>query len=168
MTETAGYAFDVQALRQKYAAKMATLQEKVRRAQAAVDREASQARTAELNTALSFGSTLLGAFLGGGRSSRGTIGRATTSAKGVGRSIQQAQDVGRAKEELQAYQQQLNDLQSQLNDEISALQARMDPQNETFDTVTLRPKKTDVTVQLMTLLWMPYWQDAQGNVSQAW
>lgn len=158
----------VQALRQKYAAKMATLQEKVRRAQAAVDREASQARTAELNTALSFGSTLLGAFLGGGRSSRGTIGRATTSAKGVGRSIQQAQDVGRAKEELQAYQQQLNDLQSQLNDEISALQARMDPQNETFDTVTLRPKKTDVTVQLMTLLWMPYWQDAQGNVSQAW
>jgi len=37
-----------------------------------------------------------------------------------------------------------------------------------FETVTLRPKKTDVTVQLVALLWVPVWQDKLGNITQAW
>ncbi|MCX6029425.1 MAG: ATP-binding protein [Chloroflexi bacterium] len=158
----------VQALRQKYAAKVASLQEKIRHAQDAVDREASQASAAKVQTAISFGSTILSAFLGKGRSSVGTIGKAATAARGVGRSMQQSQDVGRAKEDMETYQQQLKDLEAQLNDEITALQAKMDPQNETLDSLTIRPKKTDIAVQLVTLLWLPYWQDARGNVSQAW
>ncbi len=157
-------------LRQKYAAKIASAQEKVRRAQEAVDREASQAHGAELQTAISLGSTLLGAFLGGGRStvSRSTLSHAATTARGVGRSVQQQQDVTRTKQDLQTFQQQLQDLQDQFNQEAADLQAKMDPQNETFETITLRPKKTDVTVQLVALLWAPTWQDNLGNTSQAW
>ncbi len=157
-------------MRQKYAAKIASAQEKVRRAQEAVDREASQAHGAELQTAISLGSTLLGAFLGGGRStvSRSTLSHAATTARGVGRSVQQQQDVTRTKQDLQTFQQQLQDLQDQFNQEAADLQAKMDPQNETFETITLRPKKTDVTVQLVALLWAPTWQDNLGNTSQAW
>jgi hypothetical protein len=154
------------ALRQKYAAKIASAQEKVRRAQDAVDREAAQARASGMQTAISFGATILGAFLGGGRSS--TIGKAATAAKGASRSIQQSQDVGRAKETLQTYEQQLKDLQDQLQQEMTDLQARIDPQGEAFETVTLRPKKTDIAVQLVALLWAPYWEDARGNLKQAW
>ena len=157
----------VTALRNKYAPKIAALQEKIRHAQDAVDREAAQAHQAEMQTAISIGSTLLGAFLGG-RSSRSTFGRASTAARGVSRSMGQMSDVGRAKRDMQAYQQQLNDLQTQFNDETAALQARIDPQNEQLETVTIRPKKTDVTVQLTALLWAPFWQDAQGNIAQAW
>jgi hypothetical protein len=161
----------LEVLRQRNAPKIAALQEKIRRAQAAVDREASQAHAAQFQTAISFGTTVLGALLGGGRrsyASRGTIGRASTAARGVGRSLQQQGDVGRAKESLQAYQEQLADLQEQLDKETAALQARIDPQNEAFETITIRPKKTGISVQLVALLWAPYWQDTQGSTTQAW
>ena len=82
--------------------------------------------------------------------------------------MQQQGDVGRAKETLQVYQQRLQELEDQLGQEAADLQSRIDPQNEKFETVTIRPKKTDITVQLVALLWAPYWQDAMGNTTQAW
>ena len=54
----------VEKLRTKYAAKHATLTERIRKAEQAVDREAEQARGAKVQTAISLGSTILGAFLG--------------------------------------------------------------------------------------------------------
>jgi len=146
------------ALRQKYAVKIASAQEKVRRAEDAVEREDSQAKASELQTAISLGATVLGAFLGGGRSkltSRSNIGHAATTARGVGRSMQQKEDVERAKETLKTYQQQLQDLQDRLQQELADLQSRIDPQSETFETLTVRPKKTGITVQLVALLWQP-------------
>jgi hypothetical protein len=159
-----------EALKLKYAAKTASLEAKVRSAQNAVDREESQAQGAKLQTAISLGSTILGAFLGGGRSmvNRSVLGRATTTVRGVGRSVQQGQDVTRPKADLEVVQQQLQELQDQFNQEVAALQAKIDPQNEVFETLTLRPKKTDVTVQLASLLWVPTWQDKLGNTTQAW
>ena len=44
----------------------------------------------------------------------------------------------------------------------------MDPLNEPLETFNLRPKKTDITVQLAALLWVPMWQDPLGNVTPAW
>ena len=157
-------------LRQKYAAKLLAAQEKVRRAQDAIDREAAQAKSVGMQTAISVGATILGAFLGGGRKigSRTNIGHAASSAKSVARTMQQAQDVGRAKDELVAYEQQLKELQDKFNQEVAELQSRIDPQNETFENVVVRPKKTDITIQLMALLWAPYFQDSLGNIKQAW
>jgi len=51
-------------LRQKYSPKFASLQEQMRRAQAAVEREREQSRQQKMQTALSFGTTLLGGFFG--------------------------------------------------------------------------------------------------------
>ena len=51
-------------LRKKYGPKIAALQEKVRKADQAVRREEGQAKAAKNQTAISIGSTLLGAFMG--------------------------------------------------------------------------------------------------------
>jgi hypothetical protein len=159
-----------EALRQKYAGKLSSAQEKVRRAQEAIDREKAQAKSVGMQTAISVGATILGAFLGGGRKlgSRTNIGHAASSAKSVARTMQQAEDVGRAKDELAAFEQQLKDLQERFNQEAAELQSRIDPQNETFESVIVRPKKTDISVQLIALLWAPYWQDSLGNINRAW
>ena len=66
-------------LRQKYAPKLAALQEQLRRAQAAVEREKDQARQQQMETALSFGTTLLGGFLGRKAVSVGSLGRARST-----------------------------------------------------------------------------------------
>src|SRR5262245_44891538 len=76
---------EVEALRKKYAPKLAVLQEKIRRAQQAVERESQQAQQAKIQAAVSFGATLLGAFLGRKAMSAANLGRATTAVRGVGR-----------------------------------------------------------------------------------
>jgi hypothetical protein len=158
----------VEKLRQKYAPKFNTLQERLRRAQQSVDREAAQAKQAEFQTAISFGATLLSAFTGRKAISSSSLGRATTAARGVSRSMEQRKDIDRAKDTVEAIQQQMKDLQSQFDGEIAALQSKTDPMTEELQTLVIKPKKTDISVQLLALVWAPYWVDSQGVASQAW
>jgi hypothetical protein len=155
-------------LRQKYAAKVATLDEKIRRAQQTVDRESEQATQQKLQTGLSIGATVLGALFGRKTLSTSTLGRATTAARGVGRSMKEGQDIDRAKETLTAAQQQKNDLEAQVQSEVGALGGAMDPTTETLTPVILRPKRTEVSVQLVALAWAPVWVDDRGGRTPAY
>ena len=142
-----------EAIRLKYAAKMTALQDRIRRAEGAVARESSQASAQKLQTAISFGATLLGAFMGRKAVNASSIGRATTAARGVGRSMKEAQDVKRAGETVQELQAQLADLEQQVQAETQAVAAKYDTGALTLQTVSLKPKKTQVTVQLVALAW---------------
>jgi hypothetical protein len=155
-------------LRQKYAPKIALLEERIRRAQQAVDREAEQAKQQKLQTAISFGATLLGAFMGRKAVSRSTLGRATTAARGVSRSVKESQDVGRAQETVEALRQQLADLETQFQSETAALETKVDPLTESLETISLKPKKTDISVRLVALVWVPHWRSTDGSLSPAW
>jgi hypothetical protein len=158
----------IEQLRQKYAPKMAALQERIRRAQQAVERESAQANQAKLQTAISFGTTLLGAFLGRKAVSVSTLGRATTAARGVGRSMKEQQDVGRAAESVEVLQGHLAELEAELQSETQALEAKMDAQSEQFETISIKPKKTNISVQLVALAWAPFWRGETGEVTSAW
>ncbi|MEO6436901.1 MAG: DUF87 domain-containing protein [Tepidisphaeraceae bacterium] len=148
----------VEKLRAKYAPKEATLQERRRRAEQAKEREKEQASASKWNTAISVGSTILGAFLGRKRVSAGTIGRATTAARGASRSYKESQDVARAGETVEAIDQQLADLHAQFETESSEIARACDPQTEALETITLKPKKTNISVRSMVLAWTPYWR----------
>jgi hypothetical protein len=154
-------------LRKKYAPKIAALQERIRRAQAAVEREKEQARQQQAQAAISIGATLLGAFTGRKITSASTLGKATTAMRGISRSAQQSGDVGRATDTVEALNQQLAALQADFEQASADLSTRIDPQTEGLDTLTIRPKKTDIDVQLCTLVWVPAWQDAQGRTTLA-
>jgi len=158
----------VEALRKKYAPKSAVLQDKIRRAQQAVERETQQAQQAKMQAAVSFGATLLGAFLGRKAVSAATLGRATTAVRGVGRSMKESQDIARAGETVEAMQQQLADLEGQLQAETSALEVSTDPAAEKLESITLKPKKTNISITLLTLAWAPYWREAGGAKTPAW
>ena len=158
----------VERLRQKYAPKVAALQEKVRRAQQAVEREQGQATQHGLQVAISLGATVLGAFLGRKAVSATTLGRATTAARGAGRTMKETQDVSRAKESVESVQQQLADMEAEFARETEALAAKADAAHETLETVSLKPTKANVSVKLLALAWAPYRRDAQGAGVPAW
>jgi hypothetical protein len=82
--------------------------------------------------------------------------------------MKETQDVARAGETVEALQQQLNDLESQFRSETQALEIRTDPMTEKLETIVLKPKKTDIAVSLVTLAWVPYWQDSGGRLTAAW
>jgi hypothetical protein len=158
----------VERLRQKYAPKIATLEEKKRRAEQAVEREAEQAKSQKLQTAISFGATLLSSFMGRKAVSLSTLGRATTAAKGVGRTIKESADVGRAQETVEVLTQQQADLDAQFKEEAESIDKSLDSQTEELETVTLKPTKANIAVRLLTLAWAPHWQNEQGHATPAW
>ena len=157
----------VEKLRQTYATKAATLEERLRRAQQAVEVQAAQARDSKIQTAISFGSTILGSLFGRKTLSVGSMGRAATAARGVSRSMKESQDIGRANETVETLTQQLQDLQAQLEAEVEALKVKSDPATEPLDQFSIKPKKRDITVRVLALAWMPYWQTSEGQQKAA-
>ena len=155
-------------LRQKYAPKIAALEEKVRRAQQSVERESGQATQQGLQVAISVGATLLGAFLGRKAVSATTLGRATTAARGAGRAMKEAQDVSRAKESVESLQQQLADLDAEFKRESEAVAAEMNPGQQALEPLTLKPSKANIEVKLLALAWAPHRRDAGGTLTPAW
>jgi hypothetical protein len=158
----------VDKLRQKYAPKIASLQEQMRRAQASVEREKEQAKQQKIQTAVSFGATLLGGLLGRKVVSTGSLGRAKSTVSGVSRSMKEAKDVDRAEDTVETIQQRLQQLEADFKADTDELAAKMDPQTEQFDQITVRPAKTDISVQLLALGWFPYWQSIDGKLTPAW
>jgi len=37
-----------------------------------------------------------------------------------------------------------------------------------LDKVLMRPRKSDITVDSLGLVWMPFWQDESGSLMGAW
>jgi hypothetical protein len=158
----------VEELRKKYAPKIAAAQERLRRTQQAVERESEQAKAQTLQTAISFGTTLLGAFMGRKAVSASTLGRATTAARGVGRTLKESQDIGRAKETVEAVQQQLQQLDEELRAETAAIEERFNAASEPVEPLTCKPKRSNIGVRLVTLVWAPYTVSAAGNSVPVW
>jgi hypothetical protein len=154
-------------IRLRYAPRIAALQERIRRAEQATEREQSQARQQQLQTAISVGATILGALAGRRSYARSTIGRATTAARSAGRVFQQGQDVQRAMENVAALQQQLEELEAQAAYDTDLLRASADPLTEQLETLEVKPRKTDISVRVLGLGWVPSWRDAKGGTSRA-
>ena len=136
-------------LRRKYAPKIAALQERVRRAEQQREKQQTEARSSQMQAAISVGASILGAFLGRKTISATNIGRATTAIRGAGRVLKESQDVSMAQENVAALQQQLADLEAQFKAESEALAATSDPLQEKLQPVSLKPAKADITVKLV-------------------
>jgi hypothetical protein len=158
----------VERLRQKYAPKFAALEERKRRAEQAVEREAEQAKSQKMQTAISFGATLLSSFLGRKAVSATSLGRATTAVRGVGRSMKESADIGRAQETVAAISQQAAELDAQFNAETQALDSLSNSQAETLETLVIKPTKANIAVMTLTLAWAPHWHDERGQATPAW
>ncbi|MDQ1291635.1 MAG: hypothetical protein QG615_1444, partial [Nitrospirota bacterium] len=157
-----------ESLRQKYAPKIATLQDRIRRAEQMKAKQQAESRSSQVQAAISVGASILGAFLGRKTISATNIGRATTAIKSAGRVMKESQDVGHADENVAALQQQLAALEAQFKAESEAFAAATDPLSEKLETISIKPTKSNLAVKLVALAWTPQWRDAKGTVKPAW
>jgi hypothetical protein len=142
-------------VREKHAPKIRTAEDKLRRAQAAVERESQQASDSKVSAAVSFGASVLGALLGKKAVSATNIGRMSTAARSVGRMSRESADVARATSTVGVLEQQLADCQKALEEDLSAVQAEWDPAAEELERAVVKPKRGGVSVQVVGLLWRP-------------
>lgn len=151
----------VEALRRKYATRMATLRDRLARAQAALAREKAQQQQQQLSAAASVGATLLGALMGR-RVRGGSIGSS------VGRMQREAADVQRAEADVASVERQLAELEAELRSEIARIDTGFDALTTPLESIAITPRQGDVTIRFVGLAWAPYARDTQGNLVPAW
>jgi phage host-nuclease inhibitor protein Gam len=142
-------------LRKSYGTRVAQLQERIRRAEQNRQKQEAQAHQQTWSTVLSTGTAVLGALFGRKTLSVTNISKVSTAMRSAGRTLQERQDVSQAAETIEALNKQLTDLNAELEAEVANLQARLDPQKEPLETLSLKPRKKDVETRLLTLAWAP-------------
>jgi hypothetical protein len=155
-------------LRARYTEKIQTLQERARRLELQLEREKDQAAHQKINTAISIGATLLGAFLGRKAISTSTITRAGTAARSASRAMEEGGDVQRARENLEQVNLEIAGLDAKFREELNAYESKSDIATESFETVSVWPKKGSVEIELMALVWIPHYATDDGRVIKAW
>jgi hypothetical protein len=141
-----------EAIQKKFAAKRETLATKVRRAEEAVQREQQQASQQKTQTMLSMGAAAIGALFGRKTFSTGTLGRATTAARGVGRSMKEVEDVQHAQQNVTQEKEKLEAFDLEVQNALQEVAARFDSDVQ-LERVSLAPKRGQVQVLFVGLGW---------------
>jgi hypothetical protein len=82
----------------------------------------------------------------------------------AGKIARERQDVADASEGVEALQQQLTDLNTQFTAETEKLQSGLAPDTLALEEVQIAPKKADITVQQVCLVWQPWIVRMDGAV----
>lgn len=141
----------ISTVRKAYAEKMSVINEKIKRAQSKVDQKKQQLWVQKIKMGLSFLTTLLGTLFNR-KLTKGSISEAGTSLRRATEITNNSQSTAQVEASVQFYQQQLKDLESQLNNEITF-------QNNTevasIESTLIRPRKSDIAVEKIMLVWWP-------------
>ena len=144
---------EVAKLRDKHATKLKSLDDRLRRAADRVEREKSQYSQRKLDTAISIGTSVLGAIFGG-RSVATT--RAGSAARSAGRVFSERGDVARADDSLEALTAERNELLKRIEQEASDLTSTLDPSGIALERIRISPRKSDIAIGRVAIAWEPW------------
>jgi phage host-nuclease inhibitor protein Gam len=155
-------------IRKRYASKVTTLENRLLRAEQAIAREKQQSTKKKLDTAISFGTAILGAVLGRKKLSASTATKIGSAIKTAGGASKEAADVERAAQTVAKVKEEMTALNASLEKEIADLDTAFDAQAEALDEIVVRAKSTDIHVALTGLVWLPYTADEKGRLRPVW
>jgi hypothetical protein len=141
----------IEKLRAKYAPKLARLDERIRSAEARVEREQAQVQQQQMQSAISIGSAVLGALFGRKLVSGTNVGRAAGAARGLARGAREKDDVVRADESRQQLEAQRAEIEAACQAELAALEAT--PASSVTQ-LSIKPRKSDITITRVALAWI--------------
>jgi len=155
-------------LRRKYERRFQTLKNRLLTAEQAIAREEEQAKARQMDTVISFGTAILGAFLGRKTVSARSTSRVGTAMKSAGRMRKEKMDVARARERAAAVREQMAELEDRLQDDIDKLDMQFEPENEPLEEIRIAPKLSDITFAVFGLAWLPYRKNDTGQFVPDW
>ncbi|MCE7902330.1 MAG: ATP-binding protein [Gammaproteobacteria bacterium PRO9] len=141
-------------LRDKCAREKDRLEEQLRKAGQALEREKQQATGSKIGAALSIGSAVLGMVLGRRKLSASSTSRMATAIGKAGNMQKEAGDVSRATETVAQREAALQALDDKLQQEIGEAGKKFDVAGLVLEDITLRPKATDINVRFCGLAWL--------------
>ena len=155
-------------IRKRYATKATTLENRLMRAEQAIAVQQEQSTKKKLDTAISFGTAILGAVLGRKKLSTSTATKMGSAVRTAGSARKEAADVDRARQTAEKVRADMAALNKRLENEIVDLDTAFDAQSEPLDEIVVRAKSTDINVVITGLVWLPYTKGDSGRLRPAW
>jgi hypothetical protein len=146
---------ELERVRDKHAAKLATLAERIERARQKVEREKAEAKNKSLQTYVSIGSAVLGALLGRRTVSSTTIGKAATSMRSASRAARQQADVAHAEESLLTLEEKRLSLEDEIANELDRIRIETTPEGIDLEKIEVPARRTGTSVEEVVLAWVP-------------
>ena len=116
-----------------------------------------------MNTAISIGTGLLGALFGRKLGSSTNARRIGSAARSAGRISREAGDVQHAQETVDEYFRKMEVLETEFTDEVDRMAELYDTDNLELEDDSLRPRKSDLKINTMALVWTPWVVDEDGD-----
>ena len=144
---------EVDKVTRKYEKKLSSMERKLERAELSLEKKQAKASARKTEIAVSVGESVLGMFMG----RRST--RAASTAMSKYRQSKAAQmDVKEAEEKIEALQEEMDLLEKELKEETERITREWEESLQDLEEVSIRPRKSDINVKLVTLAWLPHWK----------
>ena len=157
---------EIERVRDRYAAKLASLSERIDRARQKVEREKAEAKNQSMQTYVSIGTAVIGALLGRKMASSTTVGRAATSMRSASRAARQQADVVHAEESMATLEERRQQLETEVADALEKIRLDTHPDRIALEEIEIPAKKTDLTVEDVVLAWVPAAAPAVGSAGR--
>lgn len=151
---------ETEKIRGKYATRMRTLEKSIRTAGERLDRERSELNQSSVSSVIELGTSVIGAFFG--NKSRSRSRQTDAIVRGATQAAKKKADADRAHESLRQLQMDLEDLQSNLQAEVNELARQYDVQQIEIEAIEVAPRKSDLKIEPLKLVWTPWQIDEQG------
>ncbi len=133
-------------LKEQYEKKEKRLLDQLSRAKARVEKEKGD----QMSSLLNVGASLLGALFG-----RATATKIGTTISRSSRAYKERGDVSRAEEKVTEVEEKIYDLGTELEEKIDTLSDDYSIDNYEIESFSIKPKKRDVSVEAIGILWRP-------------
>ena len=143
----------VEKLAGKFQVKKERLAMKLDSAYAKLEKEESDVSTKTTDTIISFGTAVLGAFMGRKRLSSTTMTRTASGIRKAGRIGKEKDDVRRAEELVARLEQELEELESEQSQALEELADSYNPALVETETFAIKPRRSDIFDVRVCLLW---------------
>jgi flagellin-specific chaperone FliS len=134
---------------------MDRLEKKLDREKRELDEDQAEYDARKREELLSAGETLVGMLGLFGRKKRTGLATASRKRRMTSRA---KEDIRESQEEIQSLQQEIQELDRTLQDETREIADRWDAVLDEVETFAVKPRRTDVKVEVMALGWVPYWE----------
>jgi CRISPR/Cas system CMR subunit Cmr6 (Cas7 group RAMP superfamily) len=141
----------VEKLTEQYAKKEEKLEKEFIKLQEKLEKEEADVKTLTTQSALSLGSSVLGALLG--RTKVGTLSTGVTGLSRASRIMKEKKDVELVKKKIEALSENIQKLEDELKQSIESMAGQFDIDNYTIETISIKPKKSDIFGISVALLW---------------
>jgi len=152
-------------IRDKYADKLRTLHSKVMIAQQRVDKLVEEAKSKRMDGLVNIGTSILGALLGNKGSSRGSS-RTTSAVRDLTAASNKQSDITRAQETLEELILQKDEMERECIADVERIKTDFSVENLVLEATEIPLRKADTKVKQLSLVWIPWQIDPQGNASR--